>query len=301
MLLKQKRLSPNGLWVFEAAARHLSFTAAARELRSTQSAVSQSVKALEDVLGVRLFERVYRGVRLTDAGVLLQIGVEEGFGRIEQALERIQQQRQQSSLSLMTDFSVASYWLLPRLPRFRREFPDIDVQLLTNHGDVSWRDSAADVAIVFSNEPDQAGRLRLMGEQVFPVCSPSLLQEAQGTSETKLLQQAPLLALSVNAGQRWLDWPAFFQRLGEGRKDPTPALTFDNYTLLIQAAIAGQGIALGWQGLVDDLIAQGFLVEVEGHRVATKLGYDVVDTHPATPTRAKQRFLSWIAGERITP
>lgn len=299
MSLTSKRLSPNGLWVFEAAARHLSFTAAARELRSTQSAVSQSVKALEEALGVELFERIYRGVRLTDAGVLLQLGVEEGFGRIEQALERIQQQKNHSRLTLMTDFSVASYWLLPRLPRFRREHPDIDVQLLTNHGDVSWRDSSADVAIVFSNEPEQEGWLRLMGEQVFPVCSPGLLVDRAGDAQ-QLLRQAPLLALSTSAGQRWLDWPGFFQQLSGTRNDPTPALTFDNYTLLIQAAIAGQGVALGWRGLVDDLIDQGFLVEVEGYRVATELGYDVVDTHPATPSRAKQRFLDWIAGERIT-
>ncbi|MGQ7247390.1 LysR substrate-binding domain-containing protein [Halomonas sp. V046] len=294
MSLMRMRPSPNSLVVFESAARHRSFTAAARELRSTQSAVSQQIKALEEHLGVALFERIYRGVCLTEAGTLLMGGVEEGFASIERALDRVRQHRGHPRLTLMTDFSLAAYWLLPRLTRFRALHPDIDVQLLTNQGDIGWRDTEADVAIVFSADPVARDHPRLIEERVCPVCSPGFLAGFGDVGDLARLRQAPLLALSDERGQRWLDWSSLFHHFSDARLEPTPALTFDNYTLLIQAAIAGEGIALGWRGLVDEMVERGLLVTLDDFAVQTPHGYDLVDTHRARPSLVKQRFLDWI-------
>ncbi|MCK2184193.1 choline sulfate utilization transcriptional regulator [Halomonas getboli] len=294
-------MSPDGLRVFEVAARQLSFTAAARELRSTQSAVSQRVRALEEALDLTLFDRVHRGVRLTDAGQLLFEAVQQGFATIDRTIDRLQQHQRNPRLNILTDFSLATYWLMPRLPDFRQRHPDIDVRLQTNQGVFDWQGQEADIAIVLGEGRDLEGAMRLLDEEVFPVCSPAFLDRHGPIDGLARLGEVPLLTLTADQGQRWMDWPGYFARLG-GRVQPAPSeLIFNNYPLLVQAAIAGQGVALGWRGLVDDLLERGMLVGLEGLSLSTSNGYGVIDVHPEDHRAAKRAFLNWVKSRRSRP
>ena len=119
MLLKKFIPSVQSLLIFEVAARHLNFTVAAQELGSTQSAVSQQIRGLEQQLDLQLFKRIYRGVALTDTGEQLYEAVESGFEQMTSCLERLQKNRSRLCINVATDFAFAVFWLLPRLPRFR--------------------------------------------------------------------------------------------------------------------------------------------------------------------------------------
>lgn len=287
--------SPNSLRVFEVAARHLSFTAAARELRSTQSAVSQQIRTLEENLGLPLFERIYRGVKLTEAGHALFVSVQEGFGTIDRTIERLQHKHRHPHVNILTDFSFAAYWLMPRLPRFRERHPHIDVRIVTNQGVLDWRAQEVDVAIVFCDERTLAGGVpQLFREEVFPVCSPGFLQQHGPISDLETLSKAPLLTLTAEQGQRWLDWPSYFEQLGGITHIESSELTFNNYTLLIQAAIAGQGIGMGWHGLVDEMLEKEMLVGLHDLRLRSARGYGLVDARPDSPGEAKRALWEWI-------
>ncbi|PSJ45255.1 LysR family transcriptional regulator [Zobellella endophytica] len=297
-------VSPNSLRVFETAARHLSFTLAARELRSTQSAVSQHIRTLEEQLGLPLFERIYRGVRLTEAGQALFLSVQDGFATIERTLTALLHQNQHPRVNILTDFSFAAYWLMPRLPSFRRQYPHIDVRIMTSQGPPDWQDREVDVAIVFCDERALTSVPLLFPEEVFPVCSPGFLQQHGPLDELERLSQIPLLALDTQ-GQSWLDWAEYFRLLGGTGYLGTPELTFNNYTLLIQAAIAGQGVGMGWKGLVDHLIEGGMLVGLESLSLRTRRGYGLIDVRPEVTGEAKRMLLEWIlscrAQEQASP
>ncbi|WP_104204707.1 choline sulfate utilization transcriptional regulator [Billgrantia saliphila] len=296
-----KSASPNGLRVFEAAARHLSFTAAARELRSTQSAVSQQIRALEEQLDLPLFERIYRGVKLTEAGHALFVSVQEGFATIDRTIERLQHKHRHPHVNILTDFSFAAYWLMPRLPRFRERYPHVDVRIVTNQGVLDWRTQEVDVAIVFCDERILAGGVPLLfREDVFPVCSPGFLQQHGPITDLQALSRAPLLTLTADQGQRWLDWPSYFEQLGGMAYPESSELTFNNYTLLIQAAIAGQGIGMGWRGLVDDMLESGMLVGLHDLRLCSSRGYGVIDARPDSSGEAKRVLQEWVM-ECATP
>ena len=286
--------SPNGLRVFEAAARHLSFTAAARELRSTQSAVSQQIRALEEQLGLRLFERVYRGVKLTEAGHALFASVQEGFATIDRTIERLQHRHRQPHLNILTDFSFAAYWLMPRLPLFRQQHPHIDVHIVTNQGVLDWRRQEVDVAIVFCDERTLESVPRLFPEEVFPVCSPGFLRQYGPIRSVARLGEVPLLALTADEGQSWLDWPSYFQQRAGLAYLEASELTFNNYTLLIQAAIAGQGVGMGWRGLLDEQLNNGMLVGLHGLQLCSRRGYGLIDAQPDSSSNAKRALQEWI-------
>ncbi len=287
--------SPNGLRVFEAAARHLSFTAAARELRSTQSAVSQQVRSLEEQLGLLLFERIYRGVRLTEAGQALFVSVQEGFATIDRTIDRLQHRHRHPHVNILTDFSFAAYWLMPRLPRFRERHSHIDVRIVTNQGVLDWRTQEIDVAIVFCDERTLAGGVpQLFREEVLPVCSPGFLRQHGPIASPQRLAELPLLTLTAEQGQSWLDWPRYFAQLAGIDYLESSELTFNNYTLLIQAAIAGQGIGMGWRGLIDDLLDAGMLVGLPDLQLGSSRGYGLIDAHPEASGEAKRALQEWV-------
>ncbi|MCH4562132.1 LysR substrate-binding domain-containing protein [Halomonas sp. EGI 63088] len=287
--------SPNSLRVFEAAARHLSFTAAARELRSTQSAVSQQIRTLEENLGLPLFERIYRGVKLTEAGQALFASVQEGFATIDRTIDRLQHRHRHPHVNILTDFSFAAYWLMPRLPRFREQHPHIDVRIVTNQGVLDWRTQEVDIAILFCDERTLAGGVpQLFREEVLPVCSPGFLQQHGPIENLETLSEAPLLTLTAEQGQSWLDWPSYFEQRAGISYLESSELTFNNYTLLIQAAIAGQGIGMGWLGLVDDMLESGMLVGLHELGLRSSRGYGLIDARPDSPGEAKRALQEWV-------
>ncbi len=295
MILSDRLPPAQSLLIFEAAARHLSFTAAARELGSTQSAVSQQVRGLEKQLELQLFRRIYRGVELTEEGMHLYEAVQGGFQQMVNCLEQLQKSRSRQSINVATDFAFAAYWLLPRLPEFRKQYPEVDVRIITSQGEYDFISQDIDVAILFSRQqPTQAPSQKLFDEVVFPVCSPSFLVQHGPINSHKKLAALPLLKLGTDAGQGWQDWRSYFKGRRSLVEPSEPVLTFNNYTLLIQAAIAGQGMGIGWATLVDDLLENNVLVGLREFSLHSDSGYYVVEPKPQELLHAKQFFINWL-------
>ncbi|MFM0185002.1 LysR family transcriptional regulator [Paraburkholderia nemoris] len=296
---RQDRLPPmQALTMFESAARLASFTAAARELGSTQPAVSQRVVQLEEALGVPLFERGHRGVTLTEDGVRLFEAVRNALDTIRLATTEIRARRTPQTLTLSTDFGFATYWLMPRLSQFKALMPDVDVKIITSQSVFDPSHDQADIAIAFGDEDadlSARGALKLFPERVTPVCSPDFLAAHPQLRTPSDLLSLPLLHLEPTQPARWLSWADWFAAQGLDAPATHRGITFNSFTLVAHAAIMGQGIALGWAPLVDELLATGQLVELFDTPVVTERGYLLVTQRAATP--AVSAFRQWLLGE----
>jgi putative choline sulfate-utilization transcription factor len=287
------------LRAFEAAARLRSFTAAATELGTTQPAVSQQIKRLEEQLATRLFDRIYRGIELTDAGEVLFTHVQAGLQSIDGGLVAITDRHQHEVLQVATDFAFASYWLMPRLHRFHKINPDVDVSLVTSERTHSMLRADIDVAVLFGDGRFKQGESRwLFSEEVFPVCSPQLVAGRETPLPNEALRQFALLHLRSEGSNNWFDWAGVFKALGISQSPAPGQLRFDNYTLLIQAAIGGQGIAIGWRHLVDDLLEQGLLCRPVAGTAISAYGYYVVLPQRKRRVQLVQQFVDWLASEQ---
>ncbi|KPZ04758.1 choline sulfate utilization transcriptional regulator [Pseudomonas syringae] len=287
------------LRAFEVAARLRSFTAAALELGTTQPAVSQQIKRLEEQLATRLFDRIYRGIELTDAGEVLFSHVQAGLQSIDSGLIAITEHHQHEVLQVATDFAFAAYWLMPRLHRFHKVNPDVDVSLVTSERTHSMLRADIDVAVLFGDGRFKQGQSHwLFSEEVFPVCSPQLLAGRQTPLPNDALRDFPLLHLRGESINNWFDWAGVFRALDIPQAPAPGQLRFDNYTLLIQAAIGGQGIAIGWRHLVDDLLDQGLLCRPIAGAAISGQGYYVVLPQRKRRVQIVQQFVDWLASEQ---
>lgn len=298
MLLKKFMPSAQSLLIFEVAARHLNFTAAAKELGSTQSAVSQQIRGLEQQLELQLFKRIYRGVVLTDTGEQLYEAVESGFGQMTSCLERLQKTRSRQCINVATDFAFAAFWLLPRLPRFRELHPEVEVRIVTSQDQLDFTAKDTDISIVFAKGKPSNYRSHLLSiGTVFPVCSPSLLAQYGPIESHKKLATLPLLKLGDDGGHGWLNWRGFFNQRRSQVIPSEPVLTFNNYTLLVQAAIAGQGVGIGWGALVGDLVDSGMLTALSAFSLTSDWDYYLVEANAQDMLPAKRHFVDWLLTE----
>jgi len=251
-------LPPLGtLRAFEAAARHLSFTRAAEELSVTQAAISHQIRALEERLGVTLFKRQNRNLLLTDAGQAYLPSVREAFEALERATERLVKHDSQGALMASVLPSFAAKWLVPRLGRFRDQHPEIDVRLSTDHNLVDFARTEFDVAIRYA-QGAQSGleAVKLMTEDVFPVCSPRLLRGPRPLKKPADLQYHTLLHDDFR-----VDWRLWLMAAGVKGVDPTRGPTFTDSGMVLQAAAEGQGVALARSVLASEDLASGRLVK----------------------------------------
>ncbi|WP_394788124.1 choline sulfate utilization transcriptional regulator [Rhodoferax sp.] len=294
-----KRLPPlQSLVFFKAAVRHLSFTAAALELGTSQPAVSQRIGLLEEDLGVPLFKRQHRGVSLTADGVQLFNAVRDSLAGIAEAATKIRSRRTRQVLTVATDFGFAAYWLMPRLAALRELVPDLDVRIVTTQNEFDIRGESVDIAIAFGAGPwPGCSATPLFPEIVMPVCSPQFLAQRRLTANAAELVRLPLLHLESAEPTRWLGWEHWFAQHGLAPTDESHDLTLNNYPLVIQAAIAGQGVALGWVPLIDDLLRSGQLVTAVQQPVKTARGYFLVEAHAPKASEPLRRFREWILGE----
>jgi putative choline sulfate-utilization transcription factor len=294
-----RRLPPlQSLLFFEAAVRHLSFTAAALELGTSQPAVSQRIGLLEEDLGVPLFKREHRGVSLTGDGVQLFNAVRESLGGIGEAAAKIRSRRARQVLTVATDFGFAAYWLMPRLAGLRELVPDLDVRIVTTQNEFDIRGEPVDIAIAFgAGQWPGCAAAPLFPEIVIPVCSPRFLAQHGLTGQAADLVRLPLLHLESAEPLRWLGWESWFALQRLATTDESHDLTLNNYPLVIQAAIAGQGVALGWMPLVDDLLRSGQLVVAVQQPVKTARGYFLVEPHTQRASEPLRRFRQWVLGE----
>lgn len=284
---------------FEAAARLRSFTAAAIELGTTQPAISQQIKRLEEQLATRLFDRIYRGIELTEAGEILFGHVQTGLQSMDAGLTAITEQHQHEVLQVATDFAFAAYWLMPRLHRFHKLNPDVDVSLVTSERSHTMLRADIDVAVLFGDGRFKQGESHwLFSEEVFPVCSPQLIAGRALPLPADSLKEFPLLHLRSEGSNNWFDWGGVFRALNIPQAPAPGQLRFDNYTLLIQAAIGGQGVAIGWRHLVDALLDQGLLCRPIQASAISAYGYYVVLPQRKRRVQIVQQFLDWLKSEQ---
>ncbi|MFL5032050.1 MAG: transcriptional regulator GcvA [Xanthobacteraceae bacterium] len=285
---------------FEAAARTLSFTKAAEELFITQSAVSRQIKALEDHLGVTLFERRPRALVLTEHGQALYAVAADALDRLQTAVDRLRMDGRTGQLSITTTTGFASLWLIPRLRRFTSLHPEIDVRISATTEMLNLERSLVDLAIRYC-PPDAVpeGATRLFGEGVLPVCARSLLRDrSRPLKRPHDLRRHTLLHFDYPGAMRsFMDWGTWLTALGIGELKPAGALHFTQYEQMIQAAVDGQGVALGRQPLVNDLIASGVLVAPFKNAVAGSRAYFLIEQPAARGKVQVRQFAAWLLDE----
>src|SRR5271165_1982817 len=285
---------------FEAAARNLSFTKAAEELFITQSAVSRQIKALEDHLGVALFERRPRSLILTEAGQTLYRVTTDVLERLQNAVDALGSAVRTRQLSITTTTGFASLWLIPRLPRFTNLHPDTDVRISATTDMLNLERSLVDLAIRYCPpETVPEGTIRLFGEEILPVCSPALLRDrSRPLKRPQQLKDHTLLHFDYpGAVKSFMDWRTWLSALGLGDLNPVRALQFSQYEQMIQAAINGQGVALGRQPLVNDLIQSGALVAPFKRTVVGSRAYFLIMPAAASGKPQVHAFVEWLLDE----
>lgn len=291
-----KRLPPlNALRAFEAAARLGSFAAAARELRVSGAAVSQQVRRLEAVLDTALFERLAHGLVLTEQGRDYLPDLSAGFDLLRESTTRMRARRADGVLTLTTLAAFANGWLLPRLPAFAERAPRIELVLRTARELLDFRRDAIDLAIRFGPSPPRGLQAeRLIGEELFPVASPGLFRGGRMPESLAALADYPLLHdTDAHPHQPWLGWPGWFERAGLPTSRVARGLRFSDSIVLIGAAVAGLGIAIGRGPHVAPFLARGQLVRVTQEAWTSPWSYFL--TAPAAHFRRPtvRAFVDW--------
>ena len=285
---------------FEAAARNLSFTKAAADLFITQSAVSRQIKALEDHLEVALFERRARSLILTEQGQALYRVAADMLERLQTAVDQLKPDSRARQLSITTTTGFASLWLIPRLQRFTRLYPDVDVRISATIDALNLERTLVDLAIRYC-KPDSVpeGAVRLFGEEVVPVCSKTLLRDrARPLRRPEDLKNHALLHFDYPGAEKsFMDWGTWLTALGIGDLKPAGTLHFSQYEQMIQAAISGQGVALGRQPLVNALIQEGVLVAPFRQALVGSRAYFIIESTLAVDKPHVRQFSAWLLDE----
>lgn len=273
-----------------------SLSAAADALGLTQPAVSYQIRLLEQRFGQPLLHRLHRGVRYTDEGRRLLAIAERTVSEVDALQRSVRAARRRPTVRLATDYAFSSLWLIPRMHVFRQSHPEIDLQIVaTQRLGPHWREDA-DLAVAFGSGSEFGADARLlMPERVVPVCTPTLARSvADGPGLP--IRQRPLIHLEAEHVSPWLDWPAYLSRLqrGESLQDSPGDLRFNTYALVVQAAMAGQGVALGWLGIVDQLLDASLLVMAGEVMAVEGRGYWLV---PGSGSEAVNLLAAWLIDE----
>ncbi|MEO8849843.1 MAG: LysR substrate-binding domain-containing protein [Casimicrobiaceae bacterium] len=287
---------------FEAAGRTLSFTRAADELFVTQSALSRQVKALEEALGVELFARAHRALTLTPRGEVFHRAVSDNLRQIADAAERTSERASDPGVTLTTTVSFASLWIIPRLASFRARHPDVEVFVSADDRTVDLARGEVDIAVRYLSEhnvPD--GAHRLFGERLLPVVSPAVLREpCTPLARPADIANHVLLHLDDSEGVLpWLNWPAWLAANGAPNLKPAGSLRFRMYDQLIQAAVAGQGVALGRLPLLAEHMRDGRLVAPFAKRYDSARGYYALVAPHAAGRADVDAFVTWLGDEAV--
>jgi len=278
---------------FEAAARLLSFTKAAEELHLTPGAISRAVKHLEAHIGVQLFERATRSVRLTEAGEPYAKAVRDMLGQLAAATAAATVRPSGSTLNVSTSDGFAGRWLVPRLYRFHRAHSDLDVRVATTGRLASFQGDGIDVAVRYGqgNYPGLTSEW-LADEEVFPVCSPALLKGPRALRNPTDLRHHTLIRDGYP-----IDWAAWLSAAGVKGVNPRGGLTFDSYTFAVQAAVQGEGVALGRTMLVADDLAAGRLVRPFKQTLKAYSSFYLVYPPQAIHQPKVKAFREWMLAE----
>lgn len=299
-------LALDGLRTFVAVAQRLSFSAAAEQLHLTQSAVSRQIKALEGQLGAALFNRGTRHVDLTRAGAELLQTVAPALERIDRTVRHLRSAQQRQHLTVSTFASFASLWLLPRLPQFQRDHPDIDIRISATDKLLDLDDPEVDVLLRYDfarNVPREAEQL--FGDLLAPMTSPRLLEQARTGQAPRLTAPDDLRGHTLleeddhRPSATSLGWRRWLRTRGLPLLEPRGWIYLNFTHQQVQGALAGQGIALARVPMVHELLARGELVEPFGPagRLPGEAAYWLILMPRARLRPALQAFADWVRVE----
>ena len=292
--MAERRLPPlNALRAFEAAARQLSFTRAGEELHVTQAAISHQVKALEQWLGLALFRRRGRAIVLTENGQTYLAAVREGLDLLADATDRLTQRQDSGILTVSTMASFAAAWLVPRLGRFRALHSDIDVRLSASDEIVEFARDDVDLAIRYGDGHWPGVEVvPLMTEDLFPVCSPALLMGPHPLRQPEDLRHHTLLHDDMRE-----TWRLWLLAAGVDGVDPDRGPGYNLSTLVIDAAVDAQGVALARSALIGDHLASGRLVKPFDIQLPAEFAYYLVHPARALDHPKVRAFRDWVMRE----
>lgn len=296
-----RRLPPlNALRAFEAAARLRSFARAADELAVTPTAISHQIKELEDMLGVELFVRLPRGLRLTPQGANYLPELTRGFDALARAGDRLTGPGMSGVLHISTLASLAHAWLVPRLIDFHRRYPDLTLNVSASARLVDFMREEIDVAIRYGKGNYPALRtVKIMEEVVFPVASPALLERGPPLDDWPDLARHVLLHDNGTfENEPWLNWQVWLRRAGvDHLVDATRGIEYDNSAMLVDAAVRGHGVALGRSVLVAEPLREGRLVPLFDTRHPADYAYFAVAPESTADQPRVQAFIAWLKEE----
>lgn len=283
----QNGLPPLGwLRTFEAAARELSFTGAARDLNMTQSAVSQQVKALESYLGQALFHRRPRVLELTEAGITYLPVVRDAFKTLERGTRAVTGWND-GEIRLECNLTFATQWLAPRLKSLRELHPELRLNISTELWEPRNMAEGADVEIRYSLRPSDTVRAELLHrDRYYPVCAPDYVVSLSSLAQQPLFDCRNLLC-------NWANWAEDF-----GLSWPDPYVTYaTTFSVLLPAVEAGAGLCLAHDAIAAHLIEQGRLVAPFPHRAAMQEAYYLIQSPQSEQRQEVQLFVAWLRSE----
>ena len=282
------------LAAFETAARHLSFKNAAQELSVTPGAVSHQIKALEGELGAQLFRRKHRGVELTPEGESLYEALASSFAKVSQCLKSIQDRHSGNKVTVGSTSAVASLWLSPTVIRFWRAHPDVDVnQSIQDEQFLNTND--VDLYIRYGREPDsRMTQTALFRDHLFAVADKDHADRLTGCP-LEVLASERLIHLEAS-NRSWGTWQDWFQGLGYDGPI-APGIRVNNYSVALQAAQEGAGVALGWQRLIRPLLERRQLHPIGPHVSAAAHRFHLVGRPEEEMSEAVRQLRDWIVEE----
>lgn len=286
--------SSNALFVFEAAARSGSFTRAAAELNVTQPAVSRMLGRFEDYLGTKLFLRGGKGAVLTEEGELLYRRIADGFRSIEAGLRELESRRiGAETVTLSVSSAFTTHWLMPRMNKFQRAFPSVDLRFQLIAGSLRGPVENVDLGMRFT-DCDEAGAdaACVMHEAMLPICSPSYLSQER-TQSASIEGGDTIINLVDSPG----DWVEHYGGFTGTRRSTQKHLNLTDYAVVVQAALLGQGIALGWLTVASHWLLTGALVPAADTLMTSRR---VCELHPPRNLPIKpvaMEIRAWIIGQ----
>ncbi len=290
-----RRLFPsmNGLLTFEAAARHGNFSKASEELNVTPAAVSRMISRLEGHLDDRLFMRTASGVTLTETGRILFDAISRGFSTMEGALREIRDRRagiETVTLSVSTGFTT--HWMMPRMAKFKQAFPNVDLRFQLIMGALSGPVNDVDLGMRFVPGPDDRHDAWLiMPELLLAICSPSYRDSRKGDHGP--MEQAAETIINLSEAQP--DWSALFSPTAGGTS--VDSLIFSDYAIVVQAALLGQGVALGWLNVIAHWLCTGALVPAGEDILVTGRRCHLLRLREKAPRSIVDAVRAWIITE----
>lgn len=293
----RKLPSPRSLLAFEAAARNMSFTEAAKELNVTRVAVSKHVSQLEAHLEIQLFQRHQSRIELTRAGKRLARAAFQGFQIIVDEIEAINNANDDQLITIATTAGVSTYWIMPNIGRYRHVAPTVDFRLLVSHEIINLSKSDVDLAIRYGTGNWAGANCTLLCRQtVSPLCSRNFLEEYGPFSDLEDLLDVPLLDYEA-ARDPSSSWPNYFRDMGKTMKTNARMSSYDSYINFVQAVLDGQGVGLLGEPLMSQFVKSGVLVPAFETEPLPQMGYYLCQPEGATITKVVEEFRDWLVSE----